>query len=560
MNDSVELENFLKSENEKVRQSIPDDIYTVKAMIQIVVRTMDVFYSQHYKGNEDNNSTLYELGYTKALNFLIGPATDEPGWITTPTNEKLWNWANAFIVHCGKIALTERYEVYIKAGIVKLSYNADERKFCFQYRTGDVDVELIDRQAADWYKQLINDGFSKPNLDILLNQYEPIRQKLYQIVQPWLGHMISYIYDDTAIDGYYQKLAYYRSASMLNQDVFPPDSKFNGIPYSAFRDFAELTMAVSIKHKDFCGQLIEKNPATNILDIISLFRSRNDSISNAAAFLKQSPETVSVLVDSLTLFPENKDYHVNREVSPAPPFLQVGQDSLIQSSFGCEGNPFYFMNKELKRAYPKDYFNAVNDREKYFRDELYMLFNSSRYVTVCKSVVIKIKNVHTDIDAAVLHPESGTLAIFQLKWQDPFGKSMKERYSRIKNFYPKTVEWIEKVTQWLNDNDTKLILASLGLDKTISLNKVLLFVVNRNAAHFSGYENDKRAAWTSWYRLLNAASVLPPSSTNELEQLYHILTEKIPESKQTGLDEKYEFDLSDKIVVIQSATSTDCAF
>ncbi|MEO3402949.1 hypothetical protein AAFN85_03540 [Mucilaginibacter sp. CAU 1740] len=557
MNDFVELENFLKSENEKVRQSIPEDIYTVKAMIQIVVRTMDVFYSQHYKGNEDNNSTLYELGYTKALNFLIGPAIETPGWITTPTNETIWNWANAFIVHCGKIALTERYQIYVKAGIVHLSYEAEARKFCFQYRAGDVDIEQVDRQAANWYKQLINNGFSKPNLDLLLNKYEPVRQKLFQIVQPWLGHMISYLYDDPVIDEYYQKLAYYRSASMLNQDLFPPDSKFNGIPYAAFRDFAELTMAVSIKHKDFCGQLIKKNPATNILDIISLFRSRTDSISNAAAFLNQSPETVAALVDSLTLFPENRDYHVNREVSPAPPFIQIGGDSLIQSAFGCEGNPYYFMNNELKRAYPKDYFNAVNDREKYFRDELYMLFNSPRYVTVHKSVVIKIKNVHTDIDAAVLHPESGTLAIFQLKWQDPFGKSMKERYSRIKNFYPKTIEWIEKVIQWLNDNDSKLILASLGLDNTVTINKALLFVVNRNAANFSGYENDKRAAWTSWYRLLNSASRLPVDCPNELKQLYQILTEKISESKEPETDEKYEFDLSDRIIEIKSATSAN---
>lgn len=553
MNDISELQLFLESENEKVRQSVPLDVFTRKAMIQMVVRTIDIFYSQRYKGNEDNRSTLYELGYTKALNFLINPAVNEQGWIGTPTDEKLWGWANAFIVHCGKIALTERFEIYIKADIVRFSCDTEKRTFCFEYKTGDIDIEHIDRDAADWYKKLIHDGFSKPNIDRLLKEYEPLRQKLFQIVQPWMGHMISYNYEDTGIDDYYQEMAYYRSASMLNQDLFAPESKFNGIPYSVFRDFAELNMAVSMKHKDFCVQLIKKNPSTSLPDIISLFRSRTDTINNAAAFLRQSTETVSVLMDSLTLVPGNKDYHVNREVSPAPPFLQIGGDSIIQSSFGCEGNPYYFMNNELKRAYPNDYFNAVNEREKYFREELYILFKNPKYITVHKSVVIKINSVHTDIDATVLHPESGTLALFQLKWQDPFGKSMKQRNSRIKNFYPKTIEWIDKVTKWTTENNSRFILASLGLDHTIIINKIQLFVVNRNAAHFSGLKTDGRAAWCTWYQLLNAASKIVTNDLSELEQLYVLLTDEITQSKETETEEKYEFELSDRMIVIRSA-------
>jgi len=49
---------------------------------------------------------------------------------------------------------------------------------------------------------------------------------------------------------------------------------------------------------------------------------------------------------------------------------------------------------------------------------------------------------------------AGTVAkIFQLKWQEMYGASMKERYSRINNLYPKVVEWIDKVESWINESD-----------------------------------------------------------------------------------------------------------
>jgi len=553
MDETTELQIFIDGENSRVNASIPKDFFTVKAMIQIIVRAMDVFYSQHYKGDDDNNSIFYEMGYIKALNYLIGPAINEVGWITTVVDDKLWNWANTFIIHCGKIALVERFQLYLKAGITRLSHIPEERAFHFTYISEDVDIENIDRKAADWYKKLLNDGFSKPNIDALLKEFGPIQNKLFSIVQPWLGHMIQYQYSDSDIDDYYQKLAYYRSASMFNQDLFPFESTFNGIPYAIFRDFAELNMAVSMKHKDFCEALIKKNETTNLPDIISLFCSRTETIQNAAGFLKLPVEVVKVLVDSLTLNLENKEYHVNREVSPAAPFIKIGADSLIQSSFGCEGNPYYFMNNELKRAFPNDYFKAVNEREQYFREQLYYIFDDNKYMKVNKSVIIKINRIHTDIDAAILNKFTGTLALFQLKWQDPFGKSMKQRNSRMKNFYPKTVEWIDKISAWIDQNDQRLVLSSLGFDRVSAYSKILLFVVNRNAAHFSGLGADKRVAWCTWYQVLNANSKIPASFIDDLDYLYNILTEEKVVAGEPHEQDEFGFSLSDIQIILKTA-------
>ena len=553
MNDQSKLEFFIKSENDKVENSLPKDFMTLKALIQIIVRAMDIFYSQSYKEDDENNTMYYELGHIKALNFLIGPAIEQPGWITTPVDANLWDWANSFIVHCGKIALIERLLLYQKAGITNLIYTQNDNLFEFRYISRNVDIEKIDRNAAKWYKQVMNDGFSKPNLDALLSQFDTIELKLSKIVKVWNNHMIQYQYDDVEIDYYYQKLAFFRSSSMLNQDLFPPNSLFNGIPYEKFISFAELNMAISMKHKDFCMALIKKESAIKLPDIITLFCSKSETIKNTSIYLNITLLDAEILVNSLILDLENKEYHINREVSPSAPFIQIGTDSLMMSSFGCEGNPYYFLNNELKRTFETNYFKAVNEREAYFRDQLYYIFDNEKYVKVNKSIVIKIKGLHTDIDGALLNISTGTLALFQLKWQDPFGKSMKQRNSRIKNFFSKTVEWIDKIFIWINTNDEKTILSSLGINSIYKINKVHIFVVNRNAARFSGQIHDERVAWCSWYQLLNFNSKIPLTEIDDLDYLYNLLTQKDETPPEIWKQESYSFNLSDHNFILKSA-------
>ena len=66
--------------------------------------------------------------------------------------------------------------------------------------------------------------------------------------------------------------------------------------------------------------------------------------------------------------------------------------------------------------------------------------------------VLKLKNegaVATDIDAAVFDTTTGTLGLFQLKWQDPFGTSMRRRNSKMMNFLEETNQWVSTVSSIL---------------------------------------------------------------------------------------------------------------
>ena len=104
-----------------------------------------------------------------------------------------------------------------------------------------------------------------------------------------------------------------------------------------------------------------------------------------------------------------------------------------------------------------------------------------------------------------------------------YGASMKERYSRIANLYPKVVKWIDKVESWINESDVQEALKKFGLEGKKVPVKVLLFVVCRHGTFFTGYEPDKRAAWSSIWLILKIFSQIPRGIPNKLEVLHNLL-------------------------------------
>ncbi|HUB59477.1 MAG TPA: hypothetical protein VL978_02180, partial [Puia sp.] len=191
---------------------------------------------------------------------------------------------------------------------------------------------------------------------------------------------------------------------------------------------------------------------------------------------------------------------------PCPPFFELGDNLLVRSSHGCLDMPVFFLNRELKKRYKKDYFNAVNNREARFKKELYSLF-PDRILKVKENIVIDVNDKRTDIDAIVFDPHLKILGLFQLKWQDAFSTSMQERFSRISNLIPKSVEWIEKIAAWIDTNNAGSILDRCKIsDNDHLINDIYLFVLARNHVHFSDQALDKRAIWASWYQVIEASA------------------------------------------------------
>ncbi|WP_293936074.1 hypothetical protein [Sphingobacterium sp. UBA5996] len=121
------------------------------------------------------------------------------------------------------------------------------------------------------------------------------------------------------------------------------------------------------------------------------------------------------------------------------------------------------------------------------------------------------------------------------KWQDPFSHSIKERFSRINNFFPKANEWLTKIKRWLSTFDDSTILNALQFENVLgekrTIERVYLFVLARNQINFTGIEMDETAAWGSWYQLIEAYSTIQTTLNDPIEDMFVRLNASSPQER-----------------------------
>jgi hypothetical protein len=245
-------------------------------------------------------------------------------------------------------------------------------------------------------------------------------------------------------------------------------------------------------------------------------------------------ETASIkrVVEAYSLSHENVSAH-STAGTPAPPLLRLDERYLIWSLTGLLGEPSLFLTRELERRYSYEYHNAAHAHEEVFRHDLYQLFSDRRFVRSAGSVQLRgvQGDLTTDVDALIFDRKSGTLALFELKSQDPFAYSPQER-RRQRDYFYNAGKQVVVCVQWLNRNGANALLSRLDqtLVKRLKVQKAYIFVLGRYLAHFfDGPESDRRAAWGTWpqvLRLVNEASFA--EEANPIQSLYNKLVRDTP--------------------------------
>lgn len=211
-------------------------------------------------------------------------------------------------------------------------------------------------------------------------------------------------------------------------------------------------------------------------------------------------EQLEEIFDVLTVDSSNINEHIKASKEFSPLFIKVGNRFTLRSVRGCLRTPIFYLQNELKRRYPEDYFKWINKREDRFRKQLYDLFRCSRFTIVNRSVELNVRGIRTNIDAVIFDKWTKTLGLFQLKWQDKFASDLKARRSRISNMVVKANEWVEKIADWTSGTTPKEILSSLGIEGS-GINETYIFVIGRYNTVFSNSIREERAAWGSWYHV-----------------------------------------------------------
>jgi hypothetical protein len=323
--------------------------------------------------------------------------------------------------------------------------------------------------------------------------------------------------------------------SMTYQSGYPAEAMLDGCCVETYLDVVKFLATRSLQETG-CGNA---NPVI----------SRHHLVAEIASTLDLGQEVIARAVDALTLDRENSAYHADVPGVAAAPLIRVSPDHLVLSAHGLTTQPLLFLMRELRRRAAQDYHNSGHLREEVFRQDLYSLFQDKRFVTSGSRIELRRAkgNLRTDIDAAVFDRKTGTLALFELKSQDPFARSNSELMRRRDNVLYANRQ-VSGVLEWITRQGADEILNRVdhGTAKKFRVQKVFPFVLARYLVQFNdGPAPDRRAAWGTWPQVLRMLDGQPirPTETNPIASLFTRLGNDNPTVRAGEGDSPHDIEL-----------------
>lgn len=527
------IQELITASETKAEKSLAQSTDHYCAAIEIL-RQYDVFYVSHQmKSNlmltDFVMDERYRYGWLSPISKLMSSSMENE-LVTFKSHSFNKQWADSVIQVYGKIQLIKRLIILDEIGLVKLE-ETKKGKFRIRYTSEQVDVEHYERENFKFVNSVIR-HIKSDEYSAHISKYKKILKEIGRLVQNPYGEYISY-HTTPEIDAFYRKLGYFHLITSHGYEDFGESDNFGGIPYRDYLNVVEDIFGIALKHKDFCLSLLSKSTKTDPYNIFTYSWHYGKTIGDFASNLGGSFHELEKIFSCLTLSPDNIDSHSNDYGNHPPPYFAFGINQVTRSIAGSLNGSINFLKKELKRRYPSDYFKAVNNREVRFRKDLYLFFQDDRFIKLDKEIIIRGDNFSTDIDALIYDTATKTLGVFQLKWQDSYTTSLKERFSRITNLYPKSVEWIDKVERWFRENSLSAIIKGLGLEQygVHEIGSIYNFVLARNHMYFTNEKLNDRAAWSSWYQLVQSKTTIKVNIDNPIEALFLALKLSSPSSR-----------------------------
>ncbi|WP_338557093.1 hypothetical protein [Paenibacillus sp. KS-LC4] len=548
MNNSAvtELDNLLQKNIDSLKEKgLKND---QKAIIQLV-RTMDYYLLGSMFGNERSKKILkhYCYGWGIAFNVFIDKAIDNDNVPSFKSNDRLIWWADALLDYCNVLGVLKQCIDHSKTGLATVEKLADE-EFQVRYSNNTImGVEAIEREEFFWHNEFIT-RTQATQANSLGSSAKDIHESMKKLVFISRGYFLGY--DTTPeIDTFYFKLSKLEIQKKMGYDSFPPNTLFGEYTYEFYLEALCILSSFSLKHLGFASNQLAKGGECNSVNLVQLFTLKSDTAESLSKAMQIDVETANKFIDIFTLQDVNKTYACSKVNGPIPPLIKISSNHILYFHSGFMAQPVLFMLGELRRHYQKDWDRALDKREEIFRNDLYSLFPLDRFLKINRPIVIKLdRKVLTDIDGFIYDQDTGTLALFQLKWQEPFANSMFERNSRKKNFEQESTHWIEAISNWLLDKSSEELASSFGLKSNAfkDYKRSRLFVIGRNFSQFSGNElPDERAAWGMWPQLMRLLLENSYTENDTLNCLFNLLIKDSPIGKAKKRNEDFENQIID---------------
>ncbi len=522
------LESILNNEEKRIR-TLAGGHDLVLSLIELI-RSVDFETYAHRITGEQIKSDVpldkFRFGWSLPFRLLYEEYsyTDQIPLFEYDAEDR--GWIDSLIHHSGSIEITRQILEQHKAKLYSLEQES-ETSFLFRQLSEGIGDEYYEKLSLAYYHSTVAKVL-EAKIKPALARLPEIRKKLESIVHLVHERFIQYKATEE-VEFFYKRLGYIMMMVTQIVDDLDESDTFGGIAYKDYLDFVEYGFMVGHMHRDCCFALAEKTKyKVNLRTILTYGFSSKRFFQTLSDYFGWDELKAKQIASCLAISKDNFDYHLSYPGLAPAPYFQLGEDFWMRSSEGCLSMPVFFLNRELKRKYPKDYQRARNRREARFKTQLYDYFKYDWIQCIEENIEIGT----TDIDAVVFDSRKKVLALFQLKWQDAFSTSMKERRSRISNMIPKSVKWIDKVERWIEENEQETILKTCGIDDN-RIEDIQLIVLSRNHIHFTNNELDDRATWGSWFQLFEAsAKVKYKSNSNPIMEIVKKLRFLYPDMRR----------------------------
>ena len=545
------LTDIMRSEEERILASLPSErrwglLELVRAIDHYFVHILGLDERGREEEIQSERWDLFRYGQSKAISLFTDRSSIAPGPSLTRSTQAHQQWADAVIRGCGQLGICEMLLNLHRYGLVELTMPCP-RAIHAMVSLGEVGVEAVEANEFRIFGDLAVE------MDQQVREHSKaiaptIKALMSPLVSPWREHFIQYettpVVDDFFRD---QGLLWARAHYQPGQDAFAPDATFGGLPFTLYRDAVVAVIAWALKHLTYTNLLLSKHPPLDIRNLLTVTTGESQLLSDLSAALAITETEAQQVLDTLKSTPDSVQAQTSEPAVNIAPFLKINSSTLIFSIAGALSSPFDFMIAELYRRYRKDWDRSVNEREESFRKELYDLFPTERFAKHPKPLALKREGAFvTDIDAAVFDRTTGALGLFQLKWQEPFGTSMKKRNSKMINFLNESNRWVSAVSTFLNESphalDNRLGEGKVPNHDTMSIH---LFVIGRHFSHFSGgATRDSRAAWGTWPQMLRLFKESTVGS-DPITWLHKMLQEQSPTLRTPVNLEAYEMRIGE---------------
>lgn len=294
------------------------------------------------------------------------------------------------------------------------------------------------------------------------------------------------------------------------------DAVFGGLPFRSYVLGLAFIISVATKHIAFCEALAKKRPDIRTIDILTItaesLEFREAMLTAINEYGEPDPDFRPVAYSDVdtVLRVLSCDWErvgaLGYTMAAIPPLVAFSRRAWIKSSVIPQLDPIPALLTSLRMLHPKDWDRAQQGRERYMQDRLMVMFtelDSSIYLG--RNVVLGDGTRHlTDLDLVAYDEADGTLALFQLKYQDHYRGDMKSRSNKVGRLITQVEKWTEAVSGWLTRSDVRVLRATLGVPIQREPARTVLVIVTEHFAHHLSDADLDEAIYGTWAQAIDA--------------------------------------------------------